>query len=299
VKLGELPAPPGDRAAEHVPGNSRDAEAGGWIDIRPHAGRLGGVPRGELWAFREVLVLLAQRDLKLRYKQTLLGVAWALLQPLAAMLVFGLVFGRVAGIPSDGLPYLVFVYAGLVVWFYLASSVNAAAASLVDNRALVTKVYFPRVLAPAAAVLPGLVDLAVSTALVAALMVAYAVAPTAALLTLPLWVLGAVIVALGAGLWLAALNALYRDVRYALGFLIQLWLFASPVVYASSLVEDGWRWLYALNPLVGVLDGFRWALVGAPSPPLEDATSAAGALVLLVSGLFYFGAAERRMADRI
>ena len=253
----------------------------------------------ELWEYRELALFLALRDLKLRYKQTAFGVAWAVVQPLAAALLFTIVFGRLAGLPSDGLPYAVFVYAGMVAWSYVSTAVSAASESLVEHRALVTSVYFPRVLAPLAAVLPGLVDLLISLAILAVYMAAYGVAPSVALVLLPLWVVALVVTAVAAGLWLSALNVLYRDVRYALGFLIQLWLFASPIVFPSSLVEGAWRYVYSANPLVGALDGFRWSLLGAPPPGREDLVSLTVGLLLLVTGVLYFQKVERQLGDRI
>jgi lipopolysaccharide transport system permease protein len=243
--------------------------------------------------------MLASRDLKLRYKQTALGVAWAILQPLAGVLVFSIVFGRLADIPSDGIAYPVFVFAGLSVWLYFSNSVEAAAQSLVESRELVTKTYFPRAAAPIAAVLPGLVDLGISVIILALFMAAYGVAPGAAILLLPAWVLALVLVAVATGLWLSALNALYRDVRYAFGFLIQVWLFASPVVFPSSLVEDSWRLLYAANPMVGVIDGFRWSVIGAPAPGPEVLVSLTVTMLLLVGGAVYFHRVQRLLADRI
>ena len=270
-----------------------------WLENRPSTGWLRQLNVRELWLYRELVYHLALRDLKLRYKQTAFGVAWAILQPLLGVLIFSVVFGRLADVPSDGIVYPVFVYAGLVVWVYLSGSVTAAAQSLVEDRDLVTKVYFPRLLAPLAAVLPGLIDLAISLAILALFMIGYGVAPGPALLTLPLWILGAVAVAVGAGLWLSALNALYRDVRYTLAFGIQLWLFISPVVFPSSLVEGGWRFLFSANPAVGVIDGFRWSVIDGPPPGAEDLVSLAACLFLLVSGGIYFRHVERRLADKI
>lgn len=270
-----------------------------WTENRPSRGWLPRIDLRELWLFRETAYHLALRDLKLRYKQTALGIAWAVLQPLVAVVLFTFVFGRLADIPSDGIDYAVFALAGLIPWLYVSNSVETAAESLVESRDLVTKAYFPRILAPVAAVLPGLVDLLPSLTILAVFMVAYGVAPDAALVTLPLWLMAALLVALGVGLWLAALNALYRDVRYAVGFGMQVWLFASPVVFPSSLVEGTERVLFSLNPMVGVIDGMRWALVSAPSPPVEDLVSLASGVVLLVSGVVYFQRVERQMADRI
>lgn len=254
----------------------------------------------EAWAHRELAFFLAQRTLKLRYRQTFFGVAWALLQPLVALAIFSVVFGRFARLPADGIPYAVFVYPALCLWTYVSTSVSGAALELVEHQELVTKVYFPRVLAPVAAVLPGLVDLGVSLLLVGVLMAVTGVTPGPAIVLLPVWVLGAVIVALGAGLWLAALNIRFRDVRHTLPFVLQTWFFVSPIVYSSSVVDDEtFRLLFALNPLVLVIDGCRWSLLDAPAPPLGDLVSAGVGVTLLVSGLVYFRAAERRFADFI
>ena len=270
-----------------------------WLENRPSTGWLPRVNFRELWLYRDLTYFLALRDLKLRYKQTAFGVAWAILQPLAGVLVFSIVFGRLADVPSDGIDYPVFVYAGLSVWIYLSGAVDAAAQSLVEHRDLVTKVYFPRLLAPLAAVLPGIIDLLIAFAILAVFMAVYGVEPTPALALLPIWVLAATALALAVGLWLSALNALYRDVRYALTFALQLWLFASPVVFPSSLVEGWWRYLFAANPAVGLLDGFRWSLIGGPPPGAEDLVSLGVGVVLMATGATYFRRVERRLADRI
>jgi lipopolysaccharide transport system permease protein len=270
-----------------------------WVENRPTTGWLPRPNFRELWSYRELAYHLALRDVKLRYKQTAFGVGWAILQPLLGAVAFSVIFGRLVDVPSDGIPYPVFVYSGLVLWVYISGSVNAAAESLVEHRDLVTKVYFPRLLAPLAAVLPGLLDFGVSLVILAVAMIGYGVAPDAALLTLPLWVICAVAVAFSVGLWLSALNALYRDVRYTLAFGLQLWLFISPVVFPSSLVEGGWRLLFAVNPAVGVIDGFRWCVIDGPAPATEDLISLCVGLVLLVTGTIYFRHVERRLADRI
>jgi len=270
-----------------------------WVENRAPSGWLPTLDLRELWSFRELAVVLAGRDLRVRYKQTLLGVAWAVLQPLVAAAIFTIVLGRLAGVPSDGLPYAVFVYSGLVIWTYFASGLEGVSQSLVRDRDLVTRTYFPRILAPGAGTIPGLVDLAVSLVVLGVMMVAYEVSPGAELLLLPVWVLAAMLVLLGAGLWLSALNVRYRDVRHTLTFLVQVWFFASPVVYPSSLVEGSWTYVYALNPMVTVIDGFRWSVVGAQAPGAPALVSLGVTVVLFVSGVVYFLRAERRFADVI
>jgi lipopolysaccharide transport system permease protein len=274
-------------------------EAPGWTELAPSRGLLQRLNLGELWAYRSLGAQLALRDLKLRYKQTAIGVAWAVLQPLAGVALFSIFFGRLADLPSEGIPYPVFVYAGLATWWYVSQSVLAAADSLIENHKLVTTVYFPRLLAPVAAVLPGLLDLGLSLAILGVFMVGYGVAFPVQALTLPVWCLFAVVVALGIGLWLSALNVLYRDVRYAFGFLVQIWLFASPVVFASSLVPGAWRYLYAANPMVGVIDGMRWSLLDASALGPGHLVSLATAALLVATGAIYFRRMERQFADRI
>lgn len=288
-----------DVAQEGRPAPARREVRGGWIENRAPVGWLPTLDLRELWKFRELAVVLAGRDLRVRYKQTALGVAWAVLQPLVAAAIFTVVLGRLAGVPSDGLPYAVFVYSGLVVWTYFAGSLENVSQSLVRDRDLVTRTYFPRILAPAAGAIPGLVDLAVSLVVLGVFMAVYDVAPGPELAFLPLWVLAALVVLLGAGLWLSALNVRYRDVRHTLTFLVQVWLFASPVVYPSSLVEGAWRYVYALNPMATVIDGFRWSAVGGPAPGAPALVSLGVAVVLLVSGTVYFLREERRFADVI
>ena len=270
-----------------------------WRVIRPSGRWRIRLGLRELWAQRELGLTLAWRDLQLRYRQTLFGVAWVALQPLVGMGIFSLIFGSLTDVPSDGVPYPVFVLTGLAVWFFVSTAVSAAAASLIEQPDLVTKVWFPRMLVPIAAVLAAVADLAISLILVALVMIGYAVAPGIQILTLPVWIVAAILVAIGAGLWLSAANVLYRDVRYALPFLLQVWLFASPVIYPSSLIDGAWRYVFALNPMAGVLDGFRWALLDGPAPGPWSAVSAASLLALLVSGVVYFRLAERSFADRI
>jgi lipopolysaccharide transport system permease protein len=265
----------------------------------PSRGWLPRIDLPELWSSRELVLILALRNIKIRYQQTVLGVFWALLQPLAGVAIFTIVLGRLADIPSEGIPYPVFVYAGLALWMYFSNAANAAAESLVQYRDLVTKVYFPRILAPLAAILPGLIDLAISIVAVGVFMVIFGVAPTAAIAVLPLCVLLAVLVTLGVALWLSALNARYRDVRNALVFLLQIWLFVTPVVFPSSLVEEDWRILLAINPLAGVVELFRWSLIGTPAPGSWVLVSLAAGFLVLVSGVVYFARVQRRLADFI
>jgi lipopolysaccharide transport system permease protein len=251
----------------------------------------------ELWNYRELLYFLTWRDVKVRYKQTALGAAWAIIQPLFMMLSFSLFFGRLAKIPSDGIPYPIFTFCALLPWQLFAHALTESSNSLVANERLLTKVYFPRLVVPIAAVLGGLVDFAVAFVILLAMMFYYGIVPTWAIVTLPAFVLLAVMTALGVGLWLSALNVKYRDVRYTINFLIQFWLFATPVVYPSSLVPDRWRALYGLNPMAGVVEGFRWALLGNKPPGAMLAVSIVVVLAILVGGVFYFRRMEQEFAD--
>ena len=251
----------------------------------------------ELWQYRELLYFLVWRDVKVRYKQTALGAAWAVIQPLFMMLVFSLFFGRLAKLPSDGIPYPLFTFAALLPWQLFAHALTESSNSLVANERLITKVYFPRLVVPIAAVLGGLVDFAIAFALLLGLMGWYGVVPGIQVLALPLLLLLAVMTALSVGLWLSALNVKYRDVRYTINFLIQFWLFATPVAYPSSIVPERWRALYGLNPMAGVVEGFRWALFGTEPPRAMLAVSALVVLFLLVGGLYYFRRMEQQFAD--
>lgn len=264
--------------------------------IRPTRG-WGSVNLREVWEHRELLAFLVWRDVKVRYKQTLLGAAWAILQPVATMVVFSLFFGRLAGVPSEGIPYPVFSLAGLVPWAFFSQGLTQAANSLVGNQSLITKVYFPRLAIPAASVLSGLVDFALAFLILLGIMLGYGIVPSArALWVLPLLVL-AFVTALGVGLWLSALNVQFRDVRYVLPFLAQIWLLATPIAYPSSLLSEPWRTVYGLNPMAGVVEGFRWALLGTAAPGPILAASCLAALALLVSGALYFRRMERTFAD--
>jgi lipopolysaccharide transport system permease protein len=253
---------------------------------------------GDVWVYRELLYFLVWRDVKVRYKQTAFGVLWVVLQPFITMVIFTVFFGNWANIPSDGVPYPIFVYAALLPWQLFAGSLASSGYSLVTNQHLLTKVYFPRLIIPLSAVFSGLVDFSVSFLILLVLMAYYGIMPAAAVVLLPLFVLLALIAALAAGLWLAALNVQYRDVQYAIPFLIQVWLFLTPIAYPISIVPEQWRALYALNPMVGVVEGFRWALLGQGRPlDVSISLSVLITLILLVGGLFYFQRMERTFAD--
>ncbi|WP_187368763.1 ABC transporter permease [Baekduia soli] len=253
----------------------------------------------ELWAYRELIGFLAIRDLKARYKQAALGMAWAVLQPLAGALIFTVVFHRVARLSSGDVPYLLFAFSGISLWSYLSGGMQAAMESLVGNVGLVTKVYFPRMAAPVAAVLPGLLDLAIALVILAVLMAVEGVSPGVEILTLPLWLAALVLLTLGVGLLLATLNVRYRDVKSIAALAIQLWLFASPIAYASTLVQGRWSWLYELNPMAGIVDGFRWAVFGTPQPGWGTVLCGAEVLLILGVGIAAFSRQERRFADVI
>jgi lipopolysaccharide transport system permease protein len=265
--------------------------------IRPSRGWVALGLR-ELWEYRELLWFLVWRDIKVRYKQTVLGASWAILQPIATMVVFSLFFGRLAGIPSDGLPYPIFSFAALVPWTFFSQGLGQSANSLVGSQNLITKVYFPRLAIPIATVLAGLVDFALAFLVLIIMMLAYGIVPGPEILALPPLLLLALVTALGAGLWLSALNVQFRDVRYVVPFLTQLWLFLTPIAYPSSLLEEPWRTVYGLNPMAGVVEGFRWALLGTPEPPGPMlAASVVAALALMASGAFYFRRMEKTFAD--
>lgn len=268
-----------------------------WVENKPSRRWLPTLDIPELWSFRELAIILALKDLKVRYKQTFLGLLWVILQPLLGVLIFTVFLGRLAGLTGDGYPYPLFVYTGLILWYYVSGGVSSASVSLVEQRVLLTKVYFPRLLAPLAAVVPPLVDLGVGVAVTSVFIVVYDAHPSVALLSLPLWVMSALVLALAVGTWLAALNVKYRDVRHALAFFLQVWFFASPVVYASSIVGDKWAYLYALNPTVGIIDGFRWALASGPAPGGDVVVSLAVTVALAIVGTVYFRRMERQLAD--
>jgi lipopolysaccharide transport system permease protein len=279
--------PPIDKPASVLP-HLRIQPSKGWVSLHLR----------EVWEYRELLYFLVWRDVKVRYKQTALGAAWAIIQPFMTMVVFSLFFGRLAKVPSDGIPYPIFSYAALVPWTFFANGLGQSADSLVGNANLINKVYFPRLAIPIATVLSGAVDFALAFVVLLGMMVFYGMAPTLNVLWLPVFLLLAFVAALGVGLWLSALNVQYRDVRYVVPFITQFWLFATPVAYSSTLLSEPWRTLYGLNPMVGVVEGFRWALLGtqtAPGPIVL--VSVVAALGILVSGAFYFRRMEKTFAD--
>ena len=251
----------------------------------------------ELWAYRELVAAFTMRDVKLRYKQTGLGIAWAVLQPLLTMVIFTIFFGGLAHIPSDGVPYPLFVLAALLPWTLFSDGLTRSTTSMVTNSTIMTKVYFPRLIMPLASIISPLVDFAVSFIILLVMMVYYGFVPTLNIIFLPLFLLLALATSLGVGLWLSALNVKYRDFQYTVPFLIQIWMFASPVVYASSLVPASLRVWYGLNPMAGVIEGFRWTLLGAGAPSAMVLVSVGMVILLLVSGMFYFRRMEQYYAD--
>ncbi len=262
----------------------------GWVSLKLR----------EVWEYRELLYFLIWRDIKVRYKQTALGAAWAILQPVLTMVVFSIFFGKLAKVPSDGIPYPIFSFCALLPWQLFAYALTQSSNSLVASQGLITKVYFPRLIIPFSAVLAGLVDFGIAFVVLLGMMFHYGIVPTVAILTLPLFLLLAIATALAVGLWFSALNVEYRDVRYTIPFLVQFWLFITPIAYSSSLVPEQWRLLYGLNPMAGVVEGFRWALLGKTGGvgPLV-LISAVVVCLLLVGGLLYFRRMEKTFADVI
>jgi homopolymeric O-antigen transport system permease protein len=275
-----------------------DVPTGAWAENRPTGG-WRSLDWVELWRYRELVVFLALRDVKVRYKQAVFGILWAVLQPLAGMLVFTVVFHKLAHVPSDRVPYILFAFTGMMVWTLFSGGLDAATTSLVSNSALVTKVYFPRVAIPFASVLPRLVDFGVSLVLLGVLLGIERHPPGLQVLLLPVIVVWSVLLAFGIGLIFATIHVRYRDAHHAMNLLVQLWLYASPVAYSSTLVPANWRWAYSLNPLVGVLDTIRWAALGTPAPGGYALLSAATGLVALMFGVRLFARNERRLADVI
>ena len=267
------------------------------ILIRPTKGMLP-LHLGEIWRYRELFYFLAWRDIMVRYKQTVLGAAWAIIQPFFTMVVFTIFFGRLAKVPSDGIPYPIFSFCALIPWTLFAYTLNQSSNSLVSERGLITKVYFPRLILPMASVLSGLADFAIAFVVLLGMMVYYGITPTTNVVYLPIFLGFMLVTALSIGLWLSALNVRYRDIRYTIPFLTQFWLFASPVAYSSSLVSEEWRWVYGLNPMASVIEGFRWALLGRElAVGGMMAVSAILVSVLFVLGLYYFRSMERTFAD--
>jgi homopolymeric O-antigen transport system permease protein len=260
----------------------------GWVSLKLH----------EILEYRELLYFLGWRDIKVRYKQTALGAAWAIIQPFFTMVVFSVFFGKLAKIPSDGIPYPIFAYAALVPWTFFANGLNQSSNSLVSGAQLIKKVYFPRLIVPVAAVLAGVVDFVLAFIVLLGMMFYYGLTPTANVVWLPAFLLLALITSLGVGLWLSTLNVRYRDVRYAVPFITQFWLFATPIAYPSTLLSEPWRTLYGLNPMVGVVEGFRWALLRTDTQPgAMILVSCLMALAILITGAFYFRRMEKTFAD--
>jgi lipopolysaccharide transport system permease protein len=262
----------------------------GWVSLR--------LP--ELWQYRELIYFLVWRDIKVRYKQTLLGAAWAIIQPVFTMAVFAVFFGHLAKMPSDGVPYPIFVFAALVPWTFFANALTQASNSVVGSANLIKKIYFPRLVVPLASVLSGIVDLALAFSVLVLMMMGFSVGFSLRLLWIPLFIVLTITTALAVALWLSALNVEYRDVRYTVPFLTQFWLFATPVAYPSSLLSEPWRTLYGLNPMVGVVEGFRWALLNIGSSPGSMlAVSSMASVALLLGGAYYFRRLERTFADSV
>jgi lipopolysaccharide transport system permease protein len=255
------------------------------------------VDLNEIWTYRELLHTFVQRDIKVRYKQTVLGVAWAVIQPFFMMVVFTLFFGKLANVPSEGVPYPIFSYTALLPWTLFAEGITRSTNSMVSNAGIMTKVYFPRLILPISGVISPLMDFAIAFVILLGMMFYYGFVPTMNVIWLPAFLLLALATSLGVGLWLSALNVQYRDFQYTVPFLIQIWLFASPVVYSSTMVPEPYRVIYGLNPMVGVIDGFRWALLGTSPPGLMTMVSAAVVLVVLISGAYYFRRMEKIFAD--
>ncbi len=266
------------------------------ITIRPSRGWVP-INFGDLWAYRELLYFLTWREIKVRYKQTALGFAWAIIQPVFMMIVFTLFFGNLAKVPSEGIPYPLFNYAALLPWTLFAEGVNRSSMSMVQDANLIRKVYFPRLVMPLSGILSPLVDFAIAFTILVGMMFYYGYIPTVRVLWLPAFIILAVMTASGVGLWLSAINAKYRDVRYVVPFLIQLWLFASPVVYSSSLLPERFQIIYGVNPMAGVIEGFRWALLGTEPPGSLIAISVIVVIVILISGAYYFRHCEKTFAD--
>lgn len=283
-----IPTTAPESITQRVLPKKRIQPSNGWISLRLE----------EVWAYRELLYFFVWRDIKIRYKQTVMGISWAIIQPVFTMVIFSLFFGQLAGVPSDGIPYPIFSFAALVPWTFFANALNLASNSLVNSADMIKKIYFPRLTLPMATVLAGILDFAVAFIVLLGLMIFYGMTPTLNVVWLPLLLILALVTSLGVSLWLSAMNVQFRDVRYTIPFLTQAWLFATPIAYPSSLLSEPWRTLYAINPMVGVVEGFRWALLGtdtAPGPMVI--VSAMVAIGILVSGAFFFRRMEKTFAD--
>lgn len=291
IKQESISLPARIDPSQDVPDNlprTRRAPVKGWA----------GPKLRELWEYRELLFFFVWRDIKVRYKQTVLGAAWAIIQPFFTMVIFSLFFGRLANIPSDGLPYPIFSYAALVPWTFFATALTQASNSLVISANMVKKIYFPRLTLPVATVLAGVVDFALAFVVLMGMMFFYGLTPTVNVIWLPLFLLLALITSLGVSLWLSAMNVQFRDVHYTIPFITQAWLFLTPIAYPSSLLPEPWRTLYGLNPMAGVVEGFRWALLGTDTAPGPmTIVSVVVAVVMLIGGAFYFRRMEQSFAD--
>jgi lipopolysaccharide transport system permease protein len=301
----QLPGPPpapeaAPQTAQQPAAHSTAADTGAKFDLVIEAGKSGGQYLRDLWRYRELFYFLAWRDLLVRYKQTTIGVVWALLRPLLTLVVFAFIFGRVAGLPApEGVPYVILVCAGMLPWQFFANALGDSANSLLANANLISKIYFPRMITPASAVVVSLVDFAISGVILAGLMAFYGCCPGWQVFLLPVFVLMAFAAATGAGLWLSALTVKYRDFRYITPFIVQFGLYVSPVGFNSDLIPERWRLLYSLNPMVGVIDGIRWSLLGTAMDPGGLIVSVAVVVALLASGVWYFRRTERSFADII
>lgn len=254
----------------------------------------------EVWEYRELLMMFVWRDITVRYKQSIVGIGWAVIQPVMTMVVFSIIFGHLANLPSDGIPYPIYTFCALLPWNYFARSLTDSSDSLVSSSHLITKVYFPRLILPLSKVLAGFVDFAIAFTILILLMVWYQILPSYGVFLLPLFILVAILSAFGIGLWLTALNVKYRDIKFVVPFVVQLWMYSSPVAYSISLIPANWQWLYGLNPMVGVIEGFRWALLGKEAPNiLMISVSTAIVLFIFWAGLFYFRAMEKNFPDII
>jgi len=269
------------------------------IIIKPSTG-WAALDLKDLWIYRELVYFMTWRDLKVRYKQTLLGASWAVLQPFLTMVVFSIFFGGLAQVPSDNVPYPIFSFTALLPWTLFSKALLDASKSLVSSSHIITKIYFPRIILPLASILAGIVDFFIAFVVLLGMMVFYKIAPTTNIWTLPLFLLLALITALGVGLWLSALNVLYRDINYATHFITEFWMFVTPIAYSSTMIPDKWKMIYSLNPMAGVVNGFRWALLGIGEGPGADLmVSVVVAIVILISGLIYFKRTERLFADMV